>query len=102
MSGYKPNRLTKTYDYFAACDGPFKTSWGRQILVSLLSSILFVAWPAEYRSSGVMTFIVECGWSGVSEGSRHEIRYSCQSDEGIQPQFRLAKSQIEGILPIYA
>jgi hypothetical protein len=31
-------------------------------------------------------------WSGVSEGSWQEDRYSRQSHEGIQPQFQLAKS----------
>ena len=32
----------------------------------------FVAYPAEYRSSGVMTFIVGQGWNGVSQRPRPE------------------------------
>ena len=52
-----------------------------------------VAYPAEYKSSGVMTFIVDRGWRGLSEGSRQEDRVSRQIHEGIQPRFHLAKGR---------
>ena len=51
----------------------------------------FVAYPAEYRSSGVMTFIVNEDGVVYQKDLGKTDRCSRQSHEGIQPQFQLAK-----------
>ena len=51
----------------------------------------FVAYPAEYRSSGVMTFIVNQDGVVYQKDIGWKTDVLAKSHEGIQPQFRLAK-----------
>ena len=73
--------------------GSFAKGGAKSYIVNgkMTEGFAFVAYPAEYRSSGVMTFVVNQGWSCVSQGSRQADCNLRQGYEDVQPGFHLAK-----------